>query len=436
MRNRILIVDDDIVIGISLKKLLKEYKTKFVDNGYKALEVLESFKPQIILLDFGLPDINGFEVLKKIKSYDNKIKVIMITSFADVKKTVQAMKLGAYDFFAKPFDKFEILRVVEDIFSFSSHSEFISENITNSMGESDVLKKVLSNVKRVAKTDITVFLEGETGTGKELFARMIHKLSNRREHPFITVDCGAIPDSLFESELFGHKRGAFTGAISDKKGKFLLANHGTLFLDEINSLPLNLQPKFLRVLQEGELQRLGDEKTQKIDVRIIAASNNNINEDVRKGIFREDLFYRINEFKINLPTLSERKEDIMIIAKYFLNEISEKYHKRVIDFSKEAKNALENYSWPGNIRELKNVIKSAVLLCDADIIEKEHLILSNIRKNIEYEEDTFDDFEDNISKIILKRALEKTKYNKTETAKLLKISRSKLYNLLKRYNLD
>jgi two-component system, NtrC family, response regulator HydG len=439
--NKILIVDDDKIVALTLSKLLRkaDYTTQSVHNGTQAIYAMIEFEPDLVLLDFKLPDMNGFEILKKIKAIDYKIVVIMITSYGDVRRAVNAIKLGAYDFFTKPFDKEEILRSVESIFKTRNKQEAHDFNVTEMMGNSEPLQKVLNDIERIYDQNITVFLEGETGTGKELFARMIHNRSSRSKNPFIAVDCGAIPESLFESELFGHTKGAFTGAIGDKKGKFELANGGTLFLDEINSLPMNMQPKFLRALQENEIQKLGNEKTTKINIRIIAASNNNIYEDVKNGSFREDLFYRIHEFKINLPTLQQRKDDIMIIAEYFLKEINADYSKNIVCFSSDAVEQLENYSWPGNIRELKNVIKSAVLLSDSPQIHSEHLILKNIRKAVddivEDEDTALDRFASFTEENIIRKALQKTKYNKTEAAKLLGISRSQFYKKLEKFDI-
>lgn len=438
---RILIVDDDKIVALTLSKLLKKagYTTHSVYNGTQAITSTIEFEPDLVLLDFKLPDMNGFEILEKMKEINHKIIVIMITSFGDVRKAVTAIKLGAYDFFTKPFDKDEILRGVENVFAAQRKRETSPFNLSEMMGNSEPLRKVLNDIERIYDQNITVFLEGETGTGKELFARMIHNRSSRRQKPFIAVDCGAIPESLFESELFGHTRGAFTGAIGAKKGKFELANGGTLFLDEINSLPMNMQPKFLRALQENEIQKLGDEKATKIDVRIIAASNNNIYKDVQNGSFREDLFYRIHEFKIDLPTLQQRKDDIMIIAEYFLKEITVDYKKDINGFTADAVEQLEHYSWPGNIRELKNVIKSAVLLSDSSEITKEHLILKNIRKNmdalVDEEDIAIDRFTSKTEEDIIRKALQKTRYNKTEAAKLLGISRSQFYKKLENIEL-
>lgn len=438
---KILIVDDDKIINFTLSKLLKKdgYEIKSCFNGKSAIAQCLEFAPQLVMLDFKLPDMNGFQILENIKKIDKHIIVIMLTSFGDIKKAVTAIKLGAYDFFTKPFESEEILNVIKKALSTLNKDKYEFNDIPRMMGESSQLQQVLQNIERVADKDITVFLEGETGTGKELFARMIHQKSLRRDKPFVAVDCGAIPETLFESELFGHTKGAFTGAIINKKGKFELANGGTLFLDEINNLPLDMQPKFLRTLQENEIQKLGNEKAQKIDVRIIAASNNNINTDVETGNFREDLFYRIHEFKINLPTLQQRREDISVIANYFLKEISTNYDRNVTGFSTQALKLMEKYSWPGNIRELNNVIKSAVLLTDSNIIDSEHLVLKNIRRGIAAESDETDLYLDNFTAKaeadIIKKALEKAKFNKTEAAKLLGISRSQFYSKFEKYKI-
>lgn len=445
--NKILIIDDDKIVGITLSQLFKKagYEYRVAYTGTRGIALMSEFEPDIVLLDFKLPDINGFEILQKIKDHNKYITVIMITSFGDIRKAVTAIKMGAYDFIAKPFDKEEILDLVKKLLHKSTSSHMIPIDIPKMMGQSKPLQKVLDHIQRISAHDITVFLEGDTGTGKELFARMIHNLSPRKDKPFIPVDCGAIPESLFESELFGHTQGAFTGASDQKKGKFELAHGGTLFLDEINNLPLNLQPKFLRVIQEKEIQRLGDEKSTKVDVRIIVASNNDIYEDVTKGTMREDLFYRIHEFKIDLPTLKERKDDIMTIAQYFLDEISTAYHKNIIGFTPSATKLLENYSWPGNIRELKSVIKSAVLLTDSSMIDSDHLILKDVRREENGRKQEvgtknegnliLEKFTDRAEEDIIKKALLKAKYNKTKAAELLGISRSQFYKKMEKYDL-
>jgi DNA-binding NtrC family response regulator len=432
---KILIVDDDKLAALTLQKMMRSanYDTKLAFSGKEALSLALLYEPDIVLLDYKLPDMNGFEILPKIKKMSTNMEVILITSFCEIPKAVTAIKLGAHDFLTKPFDKEEILRVVSALICSKQKTSF---DIPSMMGNSEPLRRVLSDIERICDKDITVFLEGETGTGKELFAHMIHERSPRRKNPFIAVDCGAIPENLFESELFGHTRGAFTGAVAAKKGKFEMANGGTIFLDEINSLPLHLQPKFLRVLQENEIEKLGDEKSTRIDVRIIAASNNNIYLDVQNGLFREDLFYRIHEFKIDLPTLKQRRDDIMIIAECFLREINKEYNRCIDGFSCSAADMMKNYDWPGNIRELKNVIKSAVLLAD-DMITPEHLSLKNIKRNSENAKDDFilEKLTTKNEEEIIRKALQKTRYNKTETARLLGISRSHLYKKMEEFGL-
>jgi DNA-binding NtrC family response regulator len=435
---KILIVDDDKFVVMTLSRILKKagYICKHVFNGRQAISQHAEFSPDLVLLDFKLPDMNGFEILDKLKAADKSVNVIMITSFNDIRKAVEAIKLGVFDYITKPFDNDNILSVVRKALSVTSVSQ--ETNIKEKMGDSEPLQKVLQNIGKVADKDITVFLEGETGTGKELFAGMIHQKSNRKDKPFVTVDCGAISETLFESELFGHTKGAFTGAINDKKGKFLTAEGGTLFLDEINNLPMKMQPKFLRALQENEIQRLGEENPRKTDVRIIVASNQNINETVRDGYFREDLFYRIHEFKINLPTLQERKADIPILAKYFLKEITENFELNIAGFSPDAMEKLLSYSWPGNIREMKNVIKSAVILCESNEIQPQDLKPGSLSLNKEISEDEdlqLDKFVAKAEKEIIKKALAKAD-NKSEAAELLGISRSQFYKKLEKLGIE
>jgi DNA-binding NtrC family response regulator len=441
MQPNILIVDDDKLLGLSLKKLFQnnDFDVRCVTNGKAAINEVEQNPPQVVLLDFQLPDLNGFEILQKIKQIDSSIIVILITSFGEVRKAVTALKLGAYDFYSKPFEQQEILSAVKQALQSQCNCNQLSQNWHSRMGNSEPLQNMLHLVQKVAQSDISVFLEGETGTGKELISRMIHENSNRKNNAFVTVDCGAIPENLFESELFGHKKGAFTGALFDKKGKFELANNGTLFLDEINSLPIHLQPKFLRALQEKEIQRLGDEKPVRIDVRIISAANRSISESIQSGQFREDLFYRIHEFKISLPTLQERKIDIPVIATYFLAEISRQYHKQIDGFSNEAMEKLLDYSWPGNIRELKNVLKCATLLAESGKIEAEHLVFNSIQpeKNSEFDstEMMLDKVTTKTEIVLIRKALRAVDYNKAEAAKLLGISRSQLYKKLEKLNI-
>ena len=433
---KILIVDDDQIIAIKLKQVCRKMKIDYLyaENGKQAFSHIENNQIDLILLDFQLPDMTGFDILRFINKNYPHIQVIMITSFGEVRKAVSAMKLGAYDFFTKPFDSEEIMQVITK--ALNNDTSFLS--LPDVMGASTTLQKALELVKRVAKTDISVFLEGETGTGKELFSRLLHQNSNRKTQPFIPVDCGAIPETLLESELFGHKKGAFTGALQNKKGKFELADKGTLFLDEINNLPLSMQPKLLRVLQEKEIQRLGDENPIKIDVRIVSASNKNIIEDVKNGKFREDLFYRLHEFKISLPTLSERFEDIPIISEDIIEKTCDSLHVERKFLTEEAQTKLQNYSWPGNIRELQNVIKSAVLLSDDSRIEADHIVFHSFLSSDSTDSDDLllEKYTQKAEKQAIQKTLHKTNNNKQESAKLLGISRSQLYKKMEKLKIQ
>jgi len=454
---KILIVDDEKNMRLILNKILSKegYEIYQAENGNQALKGVKKSSPDLVLLDLKLPDINGIEVLEKIKQHDNSITVIMLTAYGDIKNAVEAMKLGAYDYLKKPFDNEEMILVIKkalDNLRLSREVKLLRDrldekiSIKEMMGESAPIRKVLKMVEIVAPTNMTVFLEGKTGTGKELISRLIHQKSNRKNKPFIAVDCGAIPESLFESELFGYEKGAFTDAVSTHIGKFEQADKGTLFLDEINNLPLNLQSKFLRALEEKTIQRLGGNEAIQIDVRIIVASNINIIEEVNKKTFRDDLFYRLNEFKIDIPTLEERRDDIPTLSNYFLKEANLEMKKNILGISKDAMNSLISYSWPGNIRELKNVIKRAVLLSQGEYITRENLIFISIDNKLKKDDwdykrlikegVTLNDMIEEAEIDILKQALQKTNGNKTKAAKMLGLSRYTLYRKLKVLGLD
>ena len=446
---KILIVDDEKHMRLILSKILTDngYKTFQAENGKKAVFQVEQIQPDLILLDYKLPDMNGVEVLQKIRKKFGDISVIMLTAFGDVKHAVSAMKLGAYDYLTKPFDNEEILLIIKKALEKIDLTNEVAKlkkmlagdlSIKHMMGESDAIKKVLKQVEMVSKSDISVFLQGDTGTGKDLIAKLIHQRSSRNKQPFVAVDCGAIPETLFESEMFGYEKGAFTGANSSRTGKFEQANGGTLFLDEISNLPLNLQPKLLRAIQEKKIQRLAGEKQISVDVRIITASNQDIIDDVKTGKFRSDLFYRIHEFKIELPNLKDRKEDIPPIAKFFLqNEVKEDGHE-IEGFTTEAMKELMKYNWPGNIRELRNVVKRAAVMCESKKIDKEHLIFTHLGVEEEMLDDslTIEDAVYHTKKRVIEKAIEKAGGNKTEAAKILGISRRQLYWELDKINKD
>ena len=454
---KILIVDDEKNMRLILNKILSKegYEIYQAENGNQALKEVKKSSPDLVLLDLKLPDINGIEVLEKIKQHDNSIIVIILTAYGDIKNAVEAMKLGAYDYLKKPFDNEEMILVIKkalDNLRLSREVKLLRDrldekiSIKEMMGESVPIRKVLKMVEMVAPTNMTVFLEGKTGTGKELISRLIHQKSNRRNKPFIAVDCGAIPESLFESELFGYEKGAFTGAVSTHIGKIEQADGGTLFLDEINNLPLNLQSKFLRAIEEKTIQRLGGKGDIQIDVRIIVASNINIIEEVNKKTFRDDLFYRLNEFRIDIPTLKERKDDIPTLSNYFLKEANLEMKKNILGISKDAMSALISYNWLGNVRELKNVIKRAVLLSHNGYITKDNLILLSSNsvsgreewnfKNLIKDGKTLDKMIEKFEIEIIIEILKETNGNKTKAAKMLGLSRYTLYRKLKILGLD
>jgi DNA-binding NtrC family response regulator len=352
---KILVIDDNKNMQLILKNILTDegYDIETVGNGKGGLKLVKELKPDLVLLDIRLPQMNGMEVLQKIKEFDDDALVIMITAFGDIKTAVQAMKLGAYDYVTKPFINEDLTITIEKALNTRSLSREVeclrkklkekTENVQIT-GESLQIKRLLKQVDLISPTDMSVIVQGKSGTGKEVIANMIHRKSNRCDKPFIPIDCGAIPETLVESELFGYEKGAFTGANSNKKGKFEEANEGTLFLDEITNLPAAAQAKLLRVLQEKKIHRIGSASVIKIDVRIIVATNLDLIEAVKDGRFRDDLFHRLNEFKLVLPLLSERKDDIPILANEFRESANEDLCKNIRDFSSEAMKLLLSYS--------------------------------------------------------------------------------------------
>jgi DNA-binding NtrC family response regulator len=458
---RILIVDDNKDLLRILSDIIKSegYEVITAAGGRKALKEVSTHSPDLVLLDVRLPEIDGLKVLEEIKKIDKDLIVIMLTAYGQIKDAIHAMKLGAFDYITKPFDNEEIMlnikkalqtrylcREVEDL------KRRLEEKTApvQFVGESPQIKHILNQVKIVAPANMTVIIQGESGTGKELIARMIHNESPRRDKPFIAVDCGTLPENLVESELFGYERGAFTGADVRKKGKFESANGGTLFLDEITNLPQSLQAKLLRVIQERKIQHLGGTKEIKIDVRVIAATNSILYDEVKKGRFRDDLYHRLKEFNINLPPLREREDDILLLAKYFLEEANLEFNKKVEGISGEVMRSLLNYPWPGNVRELRNEVRRAALLTDSNYIREINLpvdIASNldpVRKflsnGVDLSEELHEDIPlrevtrkitDEVEKEMIKEALAKAKNNKVRAAKILKIDRMTLYSKIK-----
>jgi DNA-binding NtrC family response regulator len=456
--DKILIVDDDKDTRDILSDLISSdgYKAITASDGRQALIETKAHSPDLVLLDIKLPGIDGLKVLEEIKKMDKDLPVIMLTAHEDVKGAVQAMKSGAFDYITKPFDNEEmVLNIKKALQTRALYREV--ENLRRRLeektasarfiGESPRIKQVLIQVKRIAPTNMTVIIQGESGTGKELIARMIHEKSLRHDKPFIVVDCGTLPENLVESELFGYERGAFTGADKRKEGSFESANGGTLFLDEMINLPLSLQVKLLRVIQERKILHLGGTKEIKIDVRIITATNAILSDEVKNSRFRGDLYYRLNEFNINLPPLREREEDIPILAKYFLDEANLEFNKKVEGVSGEAMKSLLNYRWPGNVRELRNVIRKAALLTDSNYIREINLPVDTVfnseivippRPPLEkggFEclslREATQKITEEAEKKVIKEALAQAKNNKSKAAKILKIDRMTLYSKIK-----
>ena len=449
---KILIVEDNRDMQFILSNILKDkgYEVIVAGDGKKGLNKVRTQSPDLVLLDIRLPEMNGIEVLKEIKKIDSDIVIIMLTAYGQIKDAVHAMKLGAFDYITKPFDNEEILLNIKKALKTRHLSREVErlrrklaekETIVDFLGESPPVKKILNQIRTIGPTNMTVIIQGESGTGKELIAGLIHQNSLRHDKPFVAVDCGTLPENLVESELFGYERGAFTGAEVRKEGRFESANGGTLFLDEITNLPPALQTKLLRIIQERKVQHLGGIKEIEIDVRLIAATNTILPDEVKQGRFREDLYYRLNEFNINLPPLREIKEDIPFLAKYFVDEANLEFNKKVEGISGDAIKSLVDYHWHGNVRELRNVIRKAVLLTASNFINEINLprvdfyhedfdLQKDLDKGMSLHEITKKTME-RIEKETIKETLAKTKNNKSKAAKLLKIDRMTLYSKMK-----
>jgi len=449
--SRILVVDDELSMRDFLSIMLKKegHEVVAAENGGSALKVIQSEIFDLLITDIKMPGVDGMEVLKTVKEVSPETVVIMITAFATTGTAVEAMKLGAYDYITKPFKVDEIRLVIQKALE---KRHLRKENIllrreiasragfSNFIGTSAAMQRVFSLIRQVADTKSTVLITGESGTGKELVAKAIHFNSSRNGGPFVTVNCGALPETLLESELFGYMKGAFTGATSNKQGLFEAANGGTIFLDEISATTPALQIKLLRVLQEREFMRVGGTVDIKMDARVLAASNRDLMTEVSKGTFREDLYYRLNVIPISLPALRDRREDIPLLVEFFLKKFSGGKEPKKI--TPEAINLLMNHRWPGNVRELENTIERLVILADGDRIGHEH-IPENFKGVRSYPELVTTDIPDegleleklleNIEKNLLFKALEKTGGVKTEAAKLLGLSFRSFRHRMQKY---
>lgn len=437
----ILVVDDEVGARESLKMILKkDYQVFLAKNAEEAFRQMETCNPDVILLDLILPDMDGLRVLEKLKQTFPDQIVIMITATKTIKTAVEAMKLGAYDYITKPFDVDELRLIVHRALSTRALKEENqrlwmevdrSFGFDNIIGKSKEMKEIFKVVKQVADTRSTVLIMGESGTGKELISRAIHYHSPRKNHPFVTINCAAIPETLIESELFGHEKGAFTNAIEKKLGRFEMAHQGTLFLDEIGELSLMTQAKILRFLEEKEFNRVGGSKTIKVDVRLITATNKDLPQLVKQGQFREDLYYRINVVPIILPPLRERKEDIPLLINHFIRKFNEENKKEVKGVSQEALELLLNYEWPGNVRELENLIERIIALTQNEIIEANELPLpvvnqsktNGLKESVLSGQISFSKAEEEFEKEIILDALRRANFVQSHAAEILGISR-------------
>lgn len=458
---KILVVDDDRDFRWTVDNILNAagYEILQAQDGAEALILLEENIPDLVLLDYRMPGRDGLQVAGDMKQRIPGVPIIIITAYAEVESAVKAMKMGVYDYITKPVDNddlvFTIKRALERqdlVKEVENLKRVLSErgSLYEMMGKSNKVKKLVSLVEKVAPTTFTVLLEGESGTGKELVARIIHNMSGVREGPFVAVDCGSIPETLIESELFGYMKGAFTGAYTDKQGQFELADGGTLFLDEVGNLPYQSQQKLLRTMQERCIQRLGAKKVQPVQVRIITATNQVMGNEVKAGRFRSDLYFRIKEFSIKIPPLRERKEDIFYLSKKFIGEVEKELKKKSTGISKKAQEVLLSYSWPGNVRELRNVIRQAVLLCDDNNpINPEQLRISahliSDTTDLYLQDKLYDGkkplkemvkfYTDALEEKFIKEAIAETKGNKSKAAKNLKIDYKTLHRKIKEHGI-
>lgn len=471
---KVLIIDDDVDICMLLNRFLSKngYHVEEAFRGEHGLKMLIKGKFDVVLCDFRLPDFDGLELIREIRKQRPETQVIIITGYSDVKVAVKTLKSGAFDYVTKPIQPEEILLTIKNAMEMSpgdtaapvaSGSEKDKKNKNRSAessktdkrrqkygeyyyvkGTSSKATQIHQSIELIAPTDMSVIILGETGTGKEVAARTIHAKSKRSDKPFVAIDCGALPKELAGSELFGHVKGAFTGAVQEKPGSFELAHGGTLFLDEIGNLSYENQIKLLRVLQERKIKKVGGTKDIEIDVRVLVATNENLQKAVSAGTFREDLFYRLNEFRIELPPLRERKSDLLDFAHYFLELANTALDKSVEGFEEKVMEKMQNYYWHGNLRELKNVVKRATLLCsnkkiDLTCLPDEIIHPSFIAfKNDEDEEEITDlkSVAERAEKRAILEVLKKTGYNKTKTAEILKVDRKTLYNKINAYQID
>lgn len=478
MHPTVLIIDDDPTFCLMLKSFLskKNFTTETAFSGTEALNLVRKDHFDVVLSDFRLPDTDGLELLTNIREIKPGIPVIIMTSYADIRIAVKAMKIGAYEYVTKPVNPDEILLTINNALNKEKEKAAIIQPATHQPpskpetgsnkksppktgfeyveGNSETAFRIMQYIDVVAPTNLSVIINGESGTGKEYVAKMIHQKSNRSHKPFVSIDCGALSKELAASELFGHIKGSFTGAIADKTGQFVYAEGGTLFLDEIGNLTYEIQIQLLRAIQERRIRKIGSNQDVEVDVRIIVATNEDLQEAVKKGNFREDLYHRLNEFTIVVPPLRDRGVDIDLFATHFLQLANFELNKEVVDFDDDVKNIFRKYSWPGNLRELRNVVRRAVLLTSGQLVKKEtlpHEIIFERREDIPVTNNNYNNntqqrplsdqpsdlksLAEKTEREMIINTLIKVNYNKSKAATLLKIDRKTLYNKMKLYKI-
>jgi DNA-binding NtrC family response regulator len=445
MKTKILVADDEQGVRELLDELLSpEYEVTKADRGDRAWEIIQSREVRLALLDLRMPGLTGIEIMEKVKEHSIPVSVIFITADKDIQTAIKAIKLGAFDYVTKPFDNEKILVLVRNALEKIEMQAQIEElrgeveekySFEKIIGRSPELERIFQILRKVSPTDSTILITGESGTGKEVVARAVHYNSHRRNGPFVAVDCASIPDTLIENELFGHEKGAFTGALIKKIGKFELAHKGTIFLDEIGNLKLDVQAKLLRVLQEFEFARIGSNTRVKVDIRVIAATNADLEKKIRDGSFREDLYYRINVVNIVLPPLAKRQGDIVLLSQHFLEQYNTEF-KKSVRFSRAAMDMFLTYPWPGNVRELMNTIQQLVVMNENGEIGPEELgdkfrpaskaVAGSglIQAGMTIEE---------MEKVLIQETLKSTGFNLSRTARVLGVTRKTLHNKLDRY---
>lgn len=458
IRPSILIVDDEKAARYGMRKILEKdsYTVYEAKDSAGALQIIKTLQPALVFLDINMPQPDGMKTLEMINIMKNPPPVVIVTAYGSEKIAVEAMKKGAHDYISKPYDIDELRIMVKNAFERLALQEENArlkmeidrlEGMGELIGQSKLMKDVFDKIGKVGATDVTVLIQGESGCGKELAAREIHKQSKRRNEPFIIMNCAAVPETLIESELFGHEKGAFTGAAERRLGKFELANRGTIFLDEIGDMSLSTQSKLLRVLQEQKFERLGGTETLSVDVRIVSATHRDLEEEIEEGRFREDLYYRIKVVNIKLPPLRHRKDDIPLLANRFVRYFSEKHQKRITSISHEAMKLLVSYDWPGNIRQLKNVIESSVVLSDGEVLDKVDLqeefnqmkdnipVVKNINYNLSFR-DAKKILVENFERDFIRKKLEECGWNISRTAEALDMHRQNLQQKIRELHIS